>query len=195
MFLQYPTNQLIWIHFSFTATDSFLFNFTDGIDPDKGNPAQDFSDGDGFYTTPDIHEAIDLAKSKNIRKKPGFKTAVIGYCIEKPDEFFKPESGVIFEADENWGRDRPKWLEVIRYFRFGKDLSKVKLQHYTKKEMDGWEYIIGPINGKGKNNKAVEEKYGRATKRISQQLCIKEGLEDEFQNYLGNVFVIFVIVS
>ena len=99
-----------------------------GINLKRGKENSDFSDGAGFYITPNFDFAQTWAQ--RIHKKDG---AVVVFKVE--NDLFRGGFELSRENSEKWGK-------VVRYFRNG--CKEVNLDY-----LDEYPYIFGPISKDG----------------------------------------------
>ena len=111
----------------------------------------DFSDGNGFYITPNILQAYDWGQAMH------------------PDELaiivFKFEGDQTFQENEGINFDKPyyEWQQVVEHHRSGRE-QRISLT--IKSMLSGSSYIYGPI---ASNSSVV-----KASDPIEYQLCIRD---------------------
>ena len=141
----------LWYHGTLhKSADNIMYS---DIQLGAGSVQQDFSDGSGFYLTPDYAYALEWAKGK------GPEIAVIVFNIGPlSTEFTKMD---LSERDK-------EWEQIVKYNRSGGDTA---LPIDLKKEFENCSYVTGPMSNVGRTS-TPEFVEGDCGNKI-MQMCIK----------------------
>ena len=106
-----------------------------GIDINKGYKSVDF--GQGFYTTPDYHQALNIALARtnayNLRHKKGSVAYPMVITFHLDREGLNAYKGLIFEKADD------RWKEFVFNNRVGIDFSVSKFYNKSGK----YSYVYG----------------------------------------------------
>ncbi|XP_057297384.1 uncharacterized protein LOC130627690, partial [Hydractinia symbiolongicarpus] len=151
-----PCEDGYWYHGTSHKAAQSIFDI--GIDLSKGKEKQDFSDGYGFYLTPNFKDAKHYALENG---HPGGSILVFEFNFGKSSLLRnandKPPKGLHLTDDEEG------WRCVVKHNRTGKATSCPK--HYKKAE-----YVYGPMSNYTRNP-SHPTKHNHFT---TPQMCIKK---------------------
>ena len=141
----------LWYHGTLhKSADKIMYN---GIKLAIGSKLQDFSDGDGFYLTPDYRYALEWAKCK------GPEIALMVFDVGPSlTEFRKMD---LSERDK-------EWEEIVKYNRSGRNTI---LPIDLKKEFENCSYVTGPMSNVGRTSTTEFVEGNRGNKVM--QMCIR----------------------
>lgn len=147
-----------------------------GIDVCRGLERRDFSDGRGFYLTPQFEVAAHWGEFFN---PTGF--AIIMYKIDDWETMRESYSGMQCDSPDT------VWIELIKYFRSGKTTMPRRRRLRTIRD---WHYIEGPMS----LNAGDIDNWEPATLGSATQLCIKSrDLAKEFHSKGRNVHAVILV--
>ena len=143
----------LWYHGTLhKSAKHIMYN---GIHVNIGSQQQDFSDGSGFYLTPDYEYALNWSKGK------GSEAAVLVFDIDL--------TSVGFQGMDLSDRD-VDWEKIVSYNRCGRCKDKFKLPNDLQKEFKNCDYIKGPMGSGG--NSFTKQILGCDGSKI-MQICIR----------------------
>jgi len=158
------------VEFWFHGTDhESAFNIAKhGIELSKGKRGADFSNGSGFYVTPEY----DFAEQWPGKYKRESQAVIV----------FKNNKEILSGGKE-FSRVDEKWKDMVKWYRNRKDVKDSGISRYKGKEFDKFKYIFGPMTADF--NSALTNPTQRGNK---VQLCLKEdNLAEDFYNYGKNI--------
>ena len=109
-----------------------------GIDIERGAQCQDFSDGRGFYLTPDFYDAVTWARERF----PIIRPAIVVFRV--PTKLISRAHGMDLSVHESHDGSvklaTEKWRDCVSFHLSGKQLGG----HRRLRYYGGLEYIAGP---------------------------------------------------
>ena len=106
--------------------------------------------------------------------------AIVIFKLTNNETVFQKKSGKEFDSASE------EWTQVIKFFKFGKDVSKVDGSNARARELKNLDYIFGPLRDKGFER--TPEWTPEAWQPPKYQLCLKTSkMAEDFYNQGYNI--------